>query len=78
MGSTLNFSLLDKVIKLCKKEKKKQNQDRGNLSITWLLFSQGSSMIIAIGFFMTFSENVFDNIISKKKGMSDGEKKMTA
>lgn len=60
MGSTLNFSLLDKVIKLCKKEKKKQNQDRGNLSVTWLLFSQGSSMIIAIGFFMTFSENVFD------------------
>ena len=58
MGSTLNFSLLEKVLKLCKREKKKQFNE--NLSVTWVLSSQGSSLLIAIGFFMTFSENVFD------------------
>lgn len=58
MGSTLNFALLDKLIKLCKKERKRQNE--GNLSITWLLFSKGSAFLIAIGFFIICSENVFD------------------
>ena len=56
MASSLNFSLLEKVAKLCKKKK----QDQDNLSVTWLLFSKGSSFLIAIGFFMIFSENFLD------------------
>lgn len=59
MASTLNFSLLDKVYKLCKGDKKKQNQVKESLSFTWMLFSKGSSLVIAIGFFMSFSENIF-------------------
>ena len=57
MGSSLNFSLLEKAAKLCNKKKK---QDQDNLSVTWLLFSKGSSFLIAIGFFMIFSENLLD------------------
>ena len=55
--TSLNFSLLDKIIKLCGKKKK---QDQDNLSITWLLCAKGSSLLIAIGFFMIFTENVLD------------------
>lgn len=63
MTSTIPFPLLDKLIKLCKREKKRQNEDKGNLSYTWILFSQGSAFLLAVGFFMVCSENVFDKSI---------------
>lgn len=58
MTSALNFSLLEKVIKLCNQKRKQQDQD--SLSATWVLFSKGLSLLIAVGFFMIFSENILD------------------
>ena len=40
--------------------KKKKQEDKENLSLTWSLYSRGSSVIIAIGFFVIFSENLLD------------------
>ena len=58
MSSALNFSLLDKLVKICNKKKKKEENE--NLSLTWYLYSKGAASIIAIGFFVIFSENLLD------------------
>lgn len=58
MTSSLNFSLLDKVLKICKRKKK--TEENVNLSLTWLFYSKGGAVIIAIGFFVIFAENLLD------------------
>ena len=58
MTSQLNFSLLDKIVKICKKKKKEDDFEK--ISLTWLLYSKGAAGLIAIGFFVIFSENVLD------------------
>ena len=60
MSSSLNFSLLDKIYKLCSCNKKKKVEDNVTLSVTWLFYSKGAAIIIGVGFFIIFSENLLD------------------